>query len=265
MNTDSQNISSAKAVPAGRQLKASAEEIKFATDKSELGTILVARSEAGVCAILIGDEVEALQRDLAEEFTETKFVLDDRALRADLDKVSTFIKTSGEGTRPAARYSRNALSAARLGRPARSPGRLQDYLRRTRLPHWRAGRRPRRRQRLRGQCNRPGYPVSSYGRKRRRPCRLPLGHGAQASHAREGSGGARMTIQLRTQESPSVQAAESRVATYDWVNVSEELNAQGCAVLEKLLSPKECRQVAALYPPGGAFSQSYPHGPAWFR
>ena len=57
-----------------------------------------------------------------------------------------------------------------------------------------------------------------------------------------------MTIQLRTQESPSVQAAESRVATYDWVNVSEELNAQGCAVLEKLLSPKECRQVAALYP-----------------
>ena len=97
MNTDSQNISSAKAVPAGRQLKASAEEIKFATDKSELGTILVARSEAGVCAILIGDEVEALQRDLAEEFTETKFVLDDRALRADLDKVSTFIKTPAKG------------------------------------------------------------------------------------------------------------------------------------------------------------------------
>ena len=97
MNTDSQNISSAKAVPAGRQLKANAEEIKFATDKSELGTILVARSEAGVCAILIGDEVEALQRDLAEEFTETKFVLDDRALRADLDKVSTFIKTPAKG------------------------------------------------------------------------------------------------------------------------------------------------------------------------
>ena len=62
-----------------------------------MGTILVARSEAGVCAILIGDEVEALQRDLAEEFTETKFVLDDRALRADLDKVSTFIKTPANG------------------------------------------------------------------------------------------------------------------------------------------------------------------------
>ena len=97
MNTDSQNISSAKAVSARRQLKANAEEIKFATDKSELGTILVARSEAGVCAILIGDEVEALQRDLAEEFTETKFVLDDSALRADLDKVSTFIKTPAKG------------------------------------------------------------------------------------------------------------------------------------------------------------------------
>ncbi|HXW49597.1 MAG TPA: cysteine methyltransferase, partial [Xanthobacteraceae bacterium] len=74
-----------------------AEEIKFTTGKSALSTVLVARSAAGICAILIGDEIEALQRDLADEFTNVKLSRDDRALRADLDKVLSFIKTPTEG------------------------------------------------------------------------------------------------------------------------------------------------------------------------
>ena len=80
-----------------RQSKANAEEIKFATGKSELGTILVARSAAGVCAILIGDGAEVLKRDLAEEFTDAKLVRDDGALRTDLEKILTFIKTPAKG------------------------------------------------------------------------------------------------------------------------------------------------------------------------
>lgn len=97
MNSHSANISSAKRVPAARQLKANAEEIKFATGKSELGTVLVARSAAGVCAILIGDGVEVLKRDLAEEFADARLVHDDRAVRTDLDKILTFIKTPAKG------------------------------------------------------------------------------------------------------------------------------------------------------------------------
>src|SRR5215469_5767599 len=89
MNIHSANISSAKPIPAARHLKASAEEIKFATGKSELGAILVARSAAGVCAILIGDVVE--------EFTDAMLVRDDRALRTDLEKILTFIKTPAKG------------------------------------------------------------------------------------------------------------------------------------------------------------------------
>ena len=84
MNIRSANASLAKPVPALRQSKANAEEIKFATGKSELGTVLVARSAAGVCAILIGDRAEALKGDLAEEFMDAKLVRDDRALRTDL-------------------------------------------------------------------------------------------------------------------------------------------------------------------------------------
>jgi O-6-methylguanine DNA methyltransferase len=97
MNIHSANISSAKPIPAARHLKASAEEIKFATGKSELGAILVARSAAGVCAILIGDGVEVLKRDLVEEFTDAMLVRDDRALRTDLEKILTFIKTPAKG------------------------------------------------------------------------------------------------------------------------------------------------------------------------
>jgi O-6-methylguanine DNA methyltransferase len=97
MNIHSANISSAKPIPAARHLKASAEEIKFATGKSELGAILVARSAAGVCAILIGDGVEVLKRDLVEEFMDAMLVHDDRALRTDLEKILTFIKTPAKG------------------------------------------------------------------------------------------------------------------------------------------------------------------------
>jgi AraC family transcriptional regulator, regulatory protein of adaptative response / methylated-DNA-[protein]-cysteine methyltransferase len=97
MTSNSAHITSPKPVTAEPQTTADVKEIKFATDKSELGTILIARSAAGVCAILIGDETDALEGDLASEFTNANFVRDDIALRADLDKALTFIKNPAEG------------------------------------------------------------------------------------------------------------------------------------------------------------------------
>jgi hypothetical protein len=47
---------------------------------------------------------------------------------------------------------------------------------------------------------------------------------------------------------PAMRSAEARVSAYDWETVAEDLNAHGCAVFEKLLSPDECRDIAALYP-----------------
>jgi uncharacterized protein len=44
------------------------------------------------------------------------------------------------------------------------------------------------------------------------------------------------------------ESAEARVAGYDWKTLSEDLSGYGCAVIEKLLSPEECRQIAGLYP-----------------
>ena len=39
----------------------------------------------------------------------------------------------------------------------------------------------------------------------------------------------------------------ARVGAIDWSEASRDLDAQGCAVLKGLLSPNECRAIAALY------------------
>jgi len=45
----------------------------------------------------------------------------------------------------------------------------------------------------------------------------------------------------------AVQTTEMRVSQYDWGTRSGDLDGYGCTVLETLLSPDECRQIAGLY------------------
>jgi uncharacterized protein len=42
--------------------------------------------------------------------------------------------------------------------------------------------------------------------------------------------------------------AHARVAAIDWTQATSDLDAQGCALLKGLLTPEECRALAALYP-----------------
>src|SRR4029077_2606172 len=44
-----------------------------------------------------------------------------------------------------------------------------------------------------------------------------------------------------------------RVDAIDWAQAESELDTQGCAVLKGLLSPDECRALAALYPDDAHF------------
>src|SRR5262245_50461844 len=44
------------------------------------------------------------------------------------------------------------------------------------------------------------------------------------------------------------KSADERVGGYDWLALSNELDSFGCAVIEKLLTPQECAEIAALYP-----------------
>jgi hypothetical protein len=48
-------------------------------------------------------------------------------------------------------------------------------------------------------------------------------------------------------------SAAARLRTFDWERVSQDLDAQGNAIIERLLSPGECQALAALYPKDDAF------------
>ncbi|MCV9998809.1 2OG-Fe(II) oxygenase [Pararhizobium sp. YC-54] len=56
-----------------------------------------------------------------------------------------------------------------------------------------------------------------------------------------------MNTHSTTQAVSASLSAEARIAQYDWNALSEELNGFGCVVIEKLLSPEECRHIAGLY------------------
>src|SRR5579875_2587849 len=59
---------------------------------------------------------------------------------------------------------------------------------------------------------------------------------------------ARMNIAGKIVPAQSVfRSAEEWVGRYDWTALSSELGAYGCAVMEKLLTPEECKEIAELY------------------
>lgn len=47
---------------------------------------------------------------------------------------------------------------------------------------------------------------------------------------------------------PEPISVQRRVAKYDWDAIGWDLGKFGCTVLEKLLAPDECRDIASLYP-----------------
>jgi hypothetical protein len=46
----------------------------------------------------------------------------------------------------------------------------------------------------------------------------------------------------------AADAVEARIARYDWKALASELSTYGCAVIEALLTPEECGEIASLYP-----------------
>lgn len=63
------------------------ETIRFAVGESTLGSILVASSERGVCAILMGDDPDALARDLQDRFPRARLIGGDRGYEQTVARV----------------------------------------------------------------------------------------------------------------------------------------------------------------------------------
>ncbi|MFP1130717.1 bifunctional DNA-binding transcriptional regulator/O6-methylguanine-DNA methyltransferase Ada [Asticcacaulis sp. W401b] len=69
-----------------------AEVIRFAVGQSRLGALLVARSEKGVCAVFLGDDPEALVRDLQDAFPKAELIGGDAAFEETMARVAGLIE-----------------------------------------------------------------------------------------------------------------------------------------------------------------------------
>jgi AraC family transcriptional regulator of adaptative response/methylated-DNA-[protein]-cysteine methyltransferase len=72
-------------------------EIRFAIGECSLGAILVAQSERGVCAILIGDDPDALARDLQDRFPRAKLIGGDGEFEQLVAQVVGFVEAPAIG------------------------------------------------------------------------------------------------------------------------------------------------------------------------
>src|SRR5689334_21707910 len=73
------------------------EEIKFAVGQTSLGAILVASSRKGVAAILLGDDPDALVRDLQDRFAQARLIGANRAYEALVARVVGFVEAPALG------------------------------------------------------------------------------------------------------------------------------------------------------------------------
>jgi AraC family transcriptional regulator of adaptative response/methylated-DNA-[protein]-cysteine methyltransferase len=71
--------------------------IRFALGECSLGSIAVATSERGVCAILLGDDPDALVRDLQDRFPHANLIGGDPEFEQLVAKVVGFVEAPGVG------------------------------------------------------------------------------------------------------------------------------------------------------------------------
>jgi AraC family transcriptional regulator of adaptative response/methylated-DNA-[protein]-cysteine methyltransferase len=72
-------------------------EIRFAVGECSLGSILVAMTGKGVCAILFGDDPDALVRELQDRFPKATLIGGDRAFEKIVAKVVGFVEAPAKG------------------------------------------------------------------------------------------------------------------------------------------------------------------------
>lgn len=72
-------------------------ELRFAVGQCALGAILVARSDVGLCAILLGDDPDALTRELQDRFPRARLVGGDAAFEQWVARVIGFVEAPAIG------------------------------------------------------------------------------------------------------------------------------------------------------------------------
>ncbi|SEM71041.1 DNA-O6-methylguanine--protein-cysteine S-methyltransferase /Transcriptional regulator Ada [Sphingomonas gellani] len=84
--------------PARYRAGGTGETLRFAVGDCSLGTVLVAASERGIAAILLGDDPEALVRDLQDRFPRAELIGGDAGFDGHVAAVIGLIDTPGEAS-----------------------------------------------------------------------------------------------------------------------------------------------------------------------
>jgi len=71
--------------------------IRFAVGQCSLGAILVAQSQRGICAILLGDDPDAIVKDLQDQFSKAQFIGGDDEFEQLIAEVVGFIEAPSIG------------------------------------------------------------------------------------------------------------------------------------------------------------------------
>jgi AraC family transcriptional regulator of adaptative response/methylated-DNA-[protein]-cysteine methyltransferase len=71
--------------------------IRFAVGECSLGSILVAATEKGICAILLGDDPDALVRDLQDRFPKAELIGGDAGFERVVATVVGFVEAPAQG------------------------------------------------------------------------------------------------------------------------------------------------------------------------
>ena len=83
--------------PSSYRAGGTGTEIRFAIGECSLGSILVAKSDRGICAILLGDDPDRLARDLQDSFPRANLIGGDDDFEQLVAKVVGFIEAPGIG------------------------------------------------------------------------------------------------------------------------------------------------------------------------
>jgi hypothetical protein len=121
------------------------DRITFSVATCDIGCVLVASSDVGICAILIGSDADEVTGDLSSRLSGSILERNDEALRSALGKVVRFISTPSEGLdlpldirgTPFQRRVYEALRTVRVERSSpmpRSPVASASRTRSVRLP-----------------------------------------------------------------------------------------------------------------------------------
>jgi AraC family transcriptional regulator of adaptative response/methylated-DNA-[protein]-cysteine methyltransferase len=83
--------------PTAYRAGGAATRIRFAVGECSLGSILVAASQRGICAILLGDDPDALARRLQDEFPNAELIGGDADFERQVARVVGFVETPAVG------------------------------------------------------------------------------------------------------------------------------------------------------------------------